>query len=72
MQTLLERAFAEASKLPKPEQDALAARLLAELDVENDFDRAIAESAPKLRRPAEEAIAEFRQGLTEKLDPDRL
>jgi len=72
METLLERAFAEASKLPKAEQDVLASRLLAELDVENDFDRAIAESAPKLRRLAEEAIAEFRRGSTEKLDPDRL
>lgn len=72
MKTLLERAFAEASKLPKAEQDALASRLMAELEVEDDFDRAIAESAPKLRRLAEEAIAEFRQGATEKLDPDRL
>jgi len=72
MRTLLERAFAEAPKLPKAEQDALASRLLAELDVENDFDRAIAESAPKLRRLAEEAIAEFRRGSTEELDPDQL
>lgn len=72
METLLERAFVEASKLPKAEQDVLAARLLAELAVEDDFDRAIAGSADKLGRLAERAIAEFRSGATEELDPDRL
>ncbi|APW61634.1 hypothetical protein [Paludisphaera borealis] len=72
METLLERAFAEASKLPKAEQDVLATRLLAELAVEDDFDRAIAGSAHKLSRLAEQALAEFRGGMTEKLDPDRL
>jgi len=72
METPLERAFAEALKLPKDEQDVLAARLLAELAVEDDFDRAIAGSAHKLGRLAEQAIAEFRGGKTEELDPDRL
>lgn len=67
MESLLERAFAEAAKLPKAEQDVLASRLLAELAVEDDFDRAIAGSAPKLRRLAEEAIAEFRGGSSEEL-----
>ena len=72
METLLERAFVEASKLPKAEQDVLASRLLAELAVEDDFDRAIAGSADKLGRLAEQAIAEYREGKTEELDPDRL
>ena len=40
MTATLERAFAEAAKLSVPEQDLLAARLLAELTVEDDFDRA--------------------------------
>jgi hypothetical protein len=71
VETLLERAFAEASKLPKDEQDVLAARLLAELAVEDDFDRAMAGSAHELGRLAEQAIAEFRGGKTEELDPDR-
>jgi hypothetical protein len=72
MTTLLERAFAEAAKLSAAEQELLAARLLAELAVEDDFDRAIAGSADKLARLAEEALAEHRAGLTEELDPDRL
>jgi hypothetical protein len=40
MTTLLQHAFAEAAKLPQAEQDVLAARLLAELAAEDDFDRA--------------------------------
>ena len=34
MTQLLERAFTEASKLPEPEQDAVASLLLAELESE--------------------------------------
>jgi hypothetical protein len=72
MTTLLERAFAEAAKLPEAEQEVLATRLLAELTVEDDFDRTIAGSAHKLARLAAEALAEHRAGLTEELDRDRL
>ncbi|MFI5460007.1 MAG: hypothetical protein ACHRXM_31695 [Isosphaerales bacterium] len=72
MTTLLERAFAEASKLASAEQELLASRLLAELAAEDDFDRAIAVSGDKLSRLAAEALAEHRAGLTMELDPDRL
>ena len=72
MTTLLQQAFAEASKLPAVEQDVLASRLLAELAAENDFDRAIASSSDQLARLASEALAENRAGLTEELDPERL
>jgi hypothetical protein len=72
MTTLLERAFAEASKLPDIEQEVLASRLLAELAAEDDCDRAIAGSVDKLARLAAEALTEHRAGLTEELDPDRL
>lgn len=60
MTTSLERAFAEAGKLPEAEQELLASRLLAEL------------AADKLSKLAAEALAEHRAGLTEDLDPDRL
>jgi hypothetical protein len=72
MTTLLERAFAEAAKLPAAEQEVLASRLLAELAVEDDFDRAISGSIGKLAKLAAEALAEHHAGLTEELDPDRL
>ena len=72
MTTLLEQAFAEAAKLPPAAQDVLAARLLAELAAEDDFDRAISETSSKLASLAREALAEHQVGLTEELDPERL
>jgi hypothetical protein len=70
--TLLEEAFAKAARLPPAEQDLLAARLLAELAEEDEFDRAIAGSSDKLAQLAREAVAEHRQGRTSELDPDAL
>ena len=72
MTELLERAFAEASKLSDAEQELLASRLLAELAAEDEFDRKIAGTAHKLAGLAREALVEHRAGLTEELDPDRL
>ena len=72
MTTLLEKAFAEAAKLPPAEQNVLASRLLAELGEEDELDRAIAASSGKLASLANEALAEHRAGLSEELDPERL
>ena len=72
MTTLLQKAFAEAAKLPDPEQDVLASRLLAELGAEDEFDRAIAASSDKLAGLAREAFQEHAAGLTQELDPDQL
>ncbi len=72
MTALLEKAFAQAAKLPPAEQDVLAARLLAEIAAEDAFDQAIAGSSDKLARLAEEALAEYRAGLTQELDPEKL
>lgn len=44
MTKLLERAIAEAAALSEPEQDALAARILAEIEDERAWDRAFAET----------------------------
>jgi len=72
MTSLLERAFPEAAKRSEAEQELIASRLLAELDAEDDFDRAIAASTEKLAKLAADALAEHQAGLTEELDPDRL
>jgi len=72
MTALLEKAFAEAAKLPPAEQDVLASWLLAEIGEEDEFDRAIAASSGKLAGVAREALAEHRAGLSEELDPERL
>jgi hypothetical protein len=70
MTNLLECAFAEAGKLSSAEQDLLAARLLAELGEEDEFDRAIAASADKLAILARQALPEHQAGLTQELDPE--
>jgi hypothetical protein len=72
MTKLLEKAFAEASKLPEAEQDSLAERLLSEIDSDREWNEAFAKSGDLLSRLAEEALNEHRAGLTQDLDPDRL
>ena len=72
MTTLLQRAFAEAGKLPAEEQNVLASRLLAELAEDDDFDRAIQATAGRLAGLAKQALAEDQAGLAQELDPDRL
>jgi hypothetical protein len=72
MTNSLEQAFAEAAKLPVDEQELLATRLLAELAAEVEFDGAIARTSDKLAKLASEALADYRAGLTEELEPDRL
>jgi hypothetical protein len=72
MTKLLEEAFAEASKLPEQEQDALAAVILEELASERRWDQAFADSADLLAQSAEQALAEHRAGKTQSLDPKRL
>ena len=68
MTDLLQRAFAEAAKLPPAEQDLLAARLLAEVAAEDDFDQLIAKTSEKLAPLAEDAINQYRQGHTRQMN----
>ena len=72
MTLLLERAFASASKLPAPEQDAVASFLLAELDSEQRWSTAFASSQNELAALAEAALREFAAGETKPLDVTRL
>ena len=72
MTKFLEEAFAEASKLPEQEQDALAAVILEELASERRWDHAFANSADLLAQLAEQALVEHRAGKTQVLDPERL
>jgi hypothetical protein len=67
---LLERAFAEASKLPEPEQDSFASLLLAELNSERRWSEAFASTQDKLATLADEALREFEGGETRPLDLD--
>jgi hypothetical protein len=71
MTQLLERAFAEAAKLPTTEQDAVAAFMLAELESERKWTKSFAASQDKLADLADEALREFKAGETRQLDLDR-
>lgn len=66
MTDLLERAFAKAATLPEVEQDALAALILAEIESEQRWQQAFADSQDVLTQLADEALAEHRAGKTKK------
>jgi hypothetical protein len=72
MTGLLEKAFAEISKLPRQEQDAIAVWILEELASERRWEETFASSTDALAQLADEALAEFRAGRTHVLDPDKL
>ncbi len=72
MTQLLRQAFDAVAALPAEEQDALAARLLAELADEDEFDRKLLVTGHRLSGLAAEALAEHRAGQTLPLDPDTL
>ncbi len=80
---LLWRGFANArlKTLPASEQDAIpssmvakgiAAMILEELEDEIRWDAAFAGSQDALAKLAAEAIAEYRAGKTQELDPETL
>ena len=68
----LEKAFAEASKLPDDEQEALAVWILNELASEKRWGDAFASSQDSLSQLADEALAEHRLDKTEKLASDQM
>jgi hypothetical protein len=72
MTKLLEKAFAEAVKLTKKEQDQVAKWLLAELESERLWEDAFARSADQLAQLANAALKEHRKGRTRPLDPNQL
>lgn len=72
MTQLLDKAFAEAAKLPEDEQDALARAVLDELAGERRWDELFSQSQDVLGDLAAEAMAEYRAGRSHKLDPDKL
>ncbi|HEX8491719.1 MAG TPA: hypothetical protein VF658_02660 [Pyrinomonadaceae bacterium] len=68
MTELLERAFAEASKLPQEAQDMLAKMLLDDLAAEKKWDETFAKSQDKLALLADEALTEYQAGETRNLE----
>lgn len=68
MTKLLEKAFARAAELPQAEQDLIAQSLLDDLEAEERWDDAFAESQDELVLLADEALNEHRSGRTRKLE----
>lgn len=64
MTKLLDKAFAEARKLPPEDQDAIGARILEELADEARWAKSFAEHPEALEKLADEALAEYRAGET--------
>ena len=72
MGKLLDRAIAEARKLPEEEQEALAWVMLEEIDSERPWDELFSQPSEVIERMAEQALEDYRAGRTEPLDPDKL
>lgn len=72
MTDLLQKAFAEASKLTEVEQDQLAQSILDMLTSEQRWSAMFARSQDVLAELADEALAEFRAGKTQELDLDEI
>lgn len=72
MTKLLDKAIAEARKLPADEQDAIGARILEEIESDRRWDELFDRSTETLDKLAEEALAEHRAGKTKPFDPERL
>ena len=68
MTKLLEKAFEDASRLSEEDQDALAEMLLSELASEERWTDAFAKSQDKLAILAKEALAEYKQGKTKRIE----
>jgi hypothetical protein len=68
----LEQVIARLKTLPTDKQDAIATLILEELEEDQRWDDAFARSPDLLAKLAAEAMAEYRAGKTQELDPETL
>jgi hypothetical protein len=68
----LEQVIAQLKTLPTDKQDAIATLILEELEDEQRWDESFARSPDLLASLAAEAMAEYRAGRTQELDPETL
>ncbi|HEY9298820.1 MAG TPA: hypothetical protein VIQ31_21185 [Phormidium sp.] len=72
MTELLEQAIERLKTLPASEQDAIAAMILEELEDKIRWNETFKRSQDSLALLAAEAMAEYRAGKTQELDPETL
>lgn len=70
MTKALRDAFREAERLPKTDQDQLAAAIQAGIEADAAWEARLRESCQALERLADEALEEDEAGRTLPLDPD--
>ena len=68
----LEQAIAKLKLLPTDRQDAIATLILEELADDQRWDESFARSPDLLANLAAAAMAEYRAGKTQELDPETL
>ena len=68
MTELLEHALRKVAMLPREEQDAMASQIIETLEDEAAWKATLARDPGKLRRLAEDARQEHREGKTAPLD----
>ena len=68
MTKLLEKAISAAEKLPRTEQDAIAAIILEELADEERWAKSFQKSQGQLSQLANEALAEYKARRTKPLE----
>ena len=72
MTQLLEKALAQVSRLPDPDQDAIAALILEELADDRQWDEAFARSQEQLGRLADRVRQDIRAGRVRNVGIDEL
>ena len=72
MTQLLEKVLTEVYKLPPEKQDTIAALILEELDDEQRWDAAFAESQDKIAQLARKVRADIKAGRIKKIGIDEL
>jgi hypothetical protein len=72
MTQMLEEAIRVVKELPEPEQDAIAAAMLAEVEDERRWAESFARSHDVLEELAREALEEHRAGRTLPLNPEQM
>lgn len=72
MTVLLEQAIERLKTLPASEQDAIAVMILEELEDKIRWNETFKRSQDSLALLAAEAMAEYRAGKTQELDPETL
>lgn len=72
MTELLERTIARLQTLTESEQNAIASIILEEIEDERRWDDSFSRSPDVLAKLAVSAIAEYHDGETQDLDPEKL